>query len=171
MITPTAQPTPPAELGAQRGSIESAGGDRAMPGGPPLLPATAPRARAWPRTTRPRGRAGNRRNCVLRLLPLGLIATAAAAAGCGDSPTPPDGAAQAGRQVFAQASCGGCHTLVAADARGQVGPNLDELRPDFEQVANRVRDGGDGMPAFADRLTDGEIRSVAAYVAEVAGRR
>lgn len=95
----------------------------------------------------------------------------AAAAGCGSNATPPAGAARAGTQVFAQASCGGCHILAAADARGQVGPNLDEVRPDYEQVANQVRDGGTGMPAFADRLTDREIQDVAAYVAKVAGRR
>jgi mono/diheme cytochrome c family protein len=171
VTTPTAQPAPPARLGAKRGSVDTSGADRAMPGGPPLPPATAPRARAWSRTTRPRGPARNRRKCLSRLLPLGLIATAATAAACGGNPTPPDGAAREGRQVFVRASCGGCHTLAAADARGNVGPNLDELQPDSEQVANKVRDGGNGMPAFADRLTDREIQSVAAYVAEVAGRR
>ena len=37
----------------------------------------------------------------------------------------PDGA-----KVFASAGCGGCHTLAAADASGEVGPNLDDLQPD-----------------------------------------
>ena len=112
-----------------------------------------------------------RRRRVARRFRLALIATAAIAVGCGGDPTPPAGAARAGAEVFAEASCGGCHTLAAADARGQVGPNLDELRPDYEQAANQVRDGGEGMPPFADRLTEREIQSVAAYVAEVAGRR
>jgi mono/diheme cytochrome c family protein len=101
-------------------------------------------------------------------LRLALIATAAVAAGCGGDPEPPAGAARAGEQVFAEAGCGGCHTLAAADARGQVGPNLDTLRPGFEQVVNKVREGGDGMPAFASRLPAREIESVAAYVADVA---
>lgn len=126
-----------------------------MPGGAPLPGATAPTAAAWSRATPSRRRARNRRDCT----------------GC--SATPPAGEARAGTQVFAQASCGGCHTLAAAaaDARGRVGPNLDELRPDYERVASQVRDGGKGMPAFADRLSDREIQSVAAYVADVAGRQ
>ncbi|HEY8083438.1 MAG TPA: c-type cytochrome [Solirubrobacterales bacterium] len=32
-----------------------------------------------------------------------------------------------GAQVFASNSCGGCHTLAAAEAGGTVGPNLDEV--------------------------------------------
>ena len=113
------------------------------------------------------------RSCarVWRVLPLALIATAAAVAGCGGDSAPPPGTARAGTQVFVQASCGGCHTLAAADARGRVGPNLDRAQPGFVQVAEQVREGGAGMPSFAGRLSDQEIESVAAYVAEVAGRR
>src|SRR3954469_5878454 len=40
------------------------------------------------------------------------------------------GDATAGKQVFAKAGCGGCHTLDAAGASGTVGPNLDEAKPD-----------------------------------------
>jgi mono/diheme cytochrome c family protein len=130
----------------------------------------APPAELSTRPTHPRWPARNRRKRVSRLLSLALIASAAAVSGCGGEPTPPPEAARAGTQVFAQASCGGCHTLAAADARGQVGPNLDALRPEFDDVADQVRDGGKGMPAFSDRLTHDEIQSVAAYVAEVAGR-
>jgi mono/diheme cytochrome c family protein len=32
-----------------------------------------------------------------------------------------------GAQVFANNGCGGCHTLAAANAGGNVGPNLDEI--------------------------------------------
>jgi cytochrome c551/c552 len=35
------------------------------------------------------------------------------------------GDANAGKAVFASAGCSGCHTLAAAGATGQVGPNLD----------------------------------------------
>jgi mono/diheme cytochrome c family protein len=34
-----------------------------------------------------------------------------------------------GAQVFANNGCGGCHALAAANAGGQVGPNLDEELP------------------------------------------
>jgi mono/diheme cytochrome c family protein len=76
-----------------------------------------------------------------------------------------------GAQVFAKAGCGGCHSLAAAKAHGNVGPDLDEVHPDFARVSEQVREGGDGMPPFADRLTEREIESVAAYVSEVAGGR
>jgi mono/diheme cytochrome c family protein len=38
----------------------------------------------------------------------------------------PSGDAAAGEQVFAAQGCGSCHTLAAANATGQVGPNLDD---------------------------------------------
>jgi mono/diheme cytochrome c family protein len=71
--------------------------------------------------------------------------------------------------VFASAGCGGCHTLEAAGSSGNVGPNLDELKPSEEQVEEQVRNGGGGMPAFGDKLSDEEIEAVAMYVSESAG--
>ena len=40
------------------------------------------------------------------------------------------GDATAGKAVFTSAGCGGCHTLADAGANGNVGPNLDEAKPD-----------------------------------------
>ena len=81
-----------------------------------------------------------------------------------------DGDAAAGEEVWAIAGCGGCHTLAAAGSSGQLrGPNLDELQPDFDTVVRQVTNGGGGMPAFSDRLTEQQIRDVAAYVSENAG--
>lgn len=74
-----------------------------------------------------------------------------------------------GAAVFASAGCGGCHTLAAAGASGTTGPNLDELQPDKETVVEQVTNGGGGMPAFGDRLSEEEIEAVATYVAETAG--
>jgi mono/diheme cytochrome c family protein len=62
------------------------------------------------------------------------------------------------------AGCGGCHTLARAHSSGAVGPNLDDLRPSFEQVRRKVQDGGGGMPSFAGKLSDAQIRDVAAFV-------
>jgi len=76
----------------------------------------------------------------------------------------------AGKTVFGNAGCGSCHTLAAARASGQIGPNLDSLRPDFETVRKKVESGGGGMPSFGDRLTEAQIRDVAAFVAGSAGR-
>jgi mono/diheme cytochrome c family protein len=77
-------------------------------------------------------------------------------------PAGPDGA-----EVFASASCGNCHTLSAAGARGTVGPSLDETQltaPEIEQVVTNGR--GTGMPSFSGQLDPEEIAAVAAFVAE-----
>ena len=100
------------------------------------------------------------------------LAVTATASGCGGAERPAEPATvRAGTQVFQEAGCGTCHTLAAARARAQIGPNLDQLEPDADTVARQVRRGGGGMPAYADRLRDEDITAVAAYVAEAAGRR
>lgn len=91
--------------------------------------------------------------------------TAGSATGGEDTGGAADGAA-----VFASAGCGNCHTLAAANASGAVGPNLDELMPSTEQVAEQVKSGGGGMPAFEDQLSEDEIQAVAEYVSSSAGQ-
>jgi mono/diheme cytochrome c family protein len=71
--------------------------------------------------------------------------------------------------VFASAGCATCHTLKAAGASGQIGPNLDDLRPGYAQVLTKVQSGGGGMPSFARQLSAQQIRDVAAFVATSAG--
>jgi uncharacterized membrane protein len=73
-----------------------------------------------------------------------------------------------GKQVFASAGCGACHTLADAGASGTVGPSLDAAKPSAELVAERVRNGQGAMPAFAGTLSDDDIAAVAAYVADAA---
>ena len=85
------------------------------------------------------------------------------------SPIPAAARPAAGATVFKQAGCGSCHTLAAASASGQIGPNLDSLRPGFDAVQAKVETGGGGMPAFAGRLSKEQIRDVAAFVAKNAG--
>lgn len=76
-----------------------------------------------------------------------------------------------GRGLFA-VSCGRCHSLKAANAVGQVGPNLDVLRPPKALVLDAIRNGrarGNGrMPAGL--LYNQDARDVSAFVARVAGR-
>ena len=74
-----------------------------------------------------------------------------------------------GKQVFTQ-NCGGCHTLADAGTNGQVGPNLDDLKPDEATVERQVTDGGGRMPAFKGRLSAAQIKAVATYVSSVAGK-
>jgi mono/diheme cytochrome c family protein len=78
--------------------------------------------------------------------------------------------APAGKQVFASAGCGGCHTLKDAGSSGNVGPNLDQLKPSKDAVAHQVEVGGGAMPAFKDQLSAAQIQAVAAYVSSVAGK-
>src|SRR5438874_6552493 len=102
----------------------------------------------------------------LRLFSLGVILLfALAASACGGSK---QGAARSpGAKVFATAGCAGCHTLKAANAKGQVGPNLDELKPDQATVKRQVQNGGNGMPSFKSRLSGNQIDQVASFVATV----
>jgi mono/diheme cytochrome c family protein len=72
----------------------------------------------------------------------------------------------AGAKVFTDAGCGDCHALNAADSKGTVGPNLDDLRPEKRTVARQVRNGGVGMPSFRDKLTDEQIDDVAEFVSD-----
>ncbi len=112
------------------------------------------------------------RSLLLPVLALGLVLLVTA--GCGGNGKKSanariEGGGSPGAKVFADAGCGGCHTLATAGAGGKVGPNLDELRPNQERVEKQVRKGGNGMPSFADKLSAEEIRQVAAFVATSAG--
>jgi mono/diheme cytochrome c family protein len=70
----------------------------------------------------------------------------------------------AGKTVFASAGCSGCHTLKAAGATGNVGPNLDQLKPPEATVVHQVENGGGQMPAFKGTLSAKQIQDVAAFV-------
>jgi cytochrome c553 len=96
--------------------------------------------------------------------------TPAAAGPAKSSPIPSDANTTAGAQVFKTAGCGSCHTLKAARAGGQIGPNLDTVRPGFATVRAKVEQGGGGMPSFSGRLSAAQIRDVAAFVAKNAGK-
>ncbi len=69
-----------------------------------------------------------------------------------------------GKAVFA-GTCGSCHTLSAAGTSGSVGPNLDGTSRDAAAIEDIVRNGTGTMPSQGDKLSDDEIRAVAAFVA------
>jgi mono/diheme cytochrome c family protein len=77
-----------------------------------------------------------------------------------------EGNAENGKSVYAEAGCGGCHTFEPAGSTGTVGPNLDDADVSFDAVVAQVTNGGGGMPAFGDRLSEAEIRDVAAFVTQ-----
>ena len=60
--------------------------------------------------------------------------------------------------------CVSCHTLKAANATGTVGPNLDEAKPAYDLIIERVTNGMGPMPSFSGQLSEQQIQDVAAFV-------
>jgi len=70
-----------------------------------------------------------------------------------------------GLEVFNnKAQCGMCHTLQAAGSKGQIGTNLDQLKPLMPQVVSAVTNGIGVMPAFEGMLSSEEIEAVSYFV-------
>ena len=127
------------------------------------------------------------------LLTFAALLAAAALAGCGGegvtTPTPQTeigkgpvaptfpivaafhvkGDPSAGKPIFGSAGCNGCHTLAAAHATGTVGPNLDQLKPDYRAVTAQVTNGGAQMPKFSGQLSTKQIADVSAFVVTSTG--
>jgi mono/diheme cytochrome c family protein len=78
-------------------------------------------------------------------------------------------ARRAGKRVFLTV-CSRCHTLAPGDwTRNRV--NLTDLRPSYRVIVEKVIGGGFAMPSFAGKLSEREIRDVAAFVAAETARR
>jgi cytochrome c6 len=76
-----------------------------------------------------------------------------------------------GKALFTKGAvpaCAACHTLAHAGASGEIGPVLDELKPNAARVEKAIRNGIGQMPAY-DKLSDAQIRQLAEYVARVTG--
>ena len=75
------------------------------------------------------------------------------------------GAAAAGATVFAE-NCAGCHGETGLGGPG--GPDLTTmpLAQTEEGTVEQVTNGGGGMPAFGDQLSEKEISDVAAFVVQ-----
>lgn len=84
-----------------------------------------------------------------------------------------------GRRLFAAEGCDRCHSIAAVGADGKLGPRLDTLDDDAEDIAESIADPRDdiedGYPAelmpadYARRMDDTEIRALAAFVAAASG--
>ena len=110
----------------------------------------------------------------------GLVAAAVAfvliSAGGGDAPSPAASASgPAGFAVFARMGCGGCHTLAAASARGEIGPDLDARLPSHTAASLRAKilDPAATAPAggfavmpgdFGERMSRAELDALVAYL-------
>jgi cytochrome c6 len=70
-----------------------------------------------------------------------------------------------GKQIFlGDGNCVSCHTLQDANSNGNIGPNLDEIKPDIAKVLYAVTNGIGVMPAYEGQLTTEEIKAVAIYI-------
>ena len=63
-----------------------------------------------------------------------------------------------------KAMCGTCHVLQAAESTGNIGPNLDNLKPSIDQIIYAVKNGIGVMQAWEGILSNAEIEAVAYYV-------
>ena len=70
-----------------------------------------------------------------------------------------------GKDVFLnKAMCGSCHVLSNAETVGQIGPNLNQIKPDIARVISTVTNGIGAMPPYEGVLSTEEIEAVAHYV-------
>tara|TARA_B110000014_G_C19866899_1_gene448926 strand:+ start:344 stop:649 length:306 start_codon:yes stop_codon:yes gene_type:complete len=70
-----------------------------------------------------------------------------------------------GLEVFNnKAQCGTCHALKASGSSGEIGPNLDMLKPQIAQTIYAVKNGIGVMPPWEGILTTEEIEAVAYYI-------
>ena len=70
-----------------------------------------------------------------------------------------------GKDIFLNiAVCSTCHILADAGSEGQIGPNLNEIRPDKNRILNAVKNGIGVMPMYEGELTPEEIEAVVHYV-------
>ena len=73
-----------------------------------------------------------------------------------------------GRTIFLdKGTCASCHALGDAGSQANIGPNLDEIRPDLNRIIMAVKNGIGVMPAFDGMLSEEEINAVSHYVYKV----
>ena len=63
-----------------------------------------------------------------------------------------------------KAQCGVCHTLQAAGSSGNIGSNLDQLKPTMPRIISAITNGIGVMQSWEGILTYEEIEAVAYYV-------
>ena len=72
-----------------------------------------------------------------------------------------------GKNIFLEkGNCATCHTLSDAGSNGDIGPNLNDIKPDVSRVALAVTNGIGVMPAYEGILTPEEIEAVSIYISE-----
>jgi mono/diheme cytochrome c family protein len=106
----------------------------------------------------------------LATLIAGALATSAIA-----SPANVPGNPVAGKRLFLTNAyirpCGSCHTLKAAGSYGDLGPNLDKVKPSYAKAIRVITNGvpptaryRTGMSAFGDVFSKKQIQDLAAFI-------
>lgn len=135
---------------------------------------------------------------VLALLVVLVMACAITGVGMGEAPAErqaapaPDAVAAArqrveaggaaiarGRALFEEEGCNRCHAIAATGADGKLGPRLDTIDDDADDIAEAIveprEDIAEGFPErlmpddYGDRLSDTEVGELATFVATAAG--
>ncbi|MBB2485954.1 cytochrome c [Mitsuaria sp. WAJ17] len=108
----------------------------------------------------------------LRQTLAGLLLPLLAAGFCPAAQAAEDTQTQRGRELFtakAAPPCATCHTLAAAGSSGEIGPVLDELKPDAARVRRVLQSGLGVMPSYAGKLDAADIEALAQFVSRSAG--
>jgi mono/diheme cytochrome c family protein len=115
---------------------------------------------------------------AIALLGLGIGVPAAVIAAVSSNDSIPEAnvtnltpAEKHGRDLFGR-RCAMCHTLAAANAIAEIGPNLDDLRPTKALVLDAIKNGranGNGQMA-ANLYTGKDADDVASFVAKAVGQ-
>jgi mono/diheme cytochrome c family protein len=115
---------------------------------------------------------------TIALLGLGIGVPAAVIAAISSNDSIPEAnvtnltpAEKHGRELFGR-RCAMCHTLKAANAIAEIGPNLDDLRPNKAFVLDAIKKGranGNGQMA-ANLYTGQDAEDVASFVAKAVGQ-
>ena len=72
-----------------------------------------------------------------------------------------------GKEIFLETgNCAMCHTLEDAGSSGNIGPNLNLIKPNVKTVIMAVTNGIGVMPSYDGILSSSEIKAVAKYVSE-----
>jgi mono/diheme cytochrome c family protein len=93
-----------------------------------------------------------------------IASAAASEAAAADGPAPdPESTVARGEIVYTRNRCDACHTINGEG--GTVGPNLSHVGSSLSKAAieKRVRDGGDGMPAYKG-LSQEDLDALADYL-------
>jgi cytochrome c551 len=111
------------------------------------------------------------------LLPLAIVAAAAALAACGtESVSVTSSESEEGATIFAE-NCGGCHTLTPAGTQGSgnralrvQGPNLDQRSVNVDDALFAIHNGGASGAVMPQNIITGEdAEKVAQFIDEYSG--